>query len=259
MGDGNALPVCKDFRNGRCSRSEDTCRFAHASDKHRIVDNYVTCCIDFLKNRCNREDPPCRYFHPPPHLKKRLTSNYYENHQTQPSRNDYGSGSMSGGYGGGGGMYGGGMGGMGGLDPQMLNNYKAMLSAAIQQVGEWGNLSGFGGGGYGGSGGGVGGYKSNHITIEVCREFLHGRCKRDECRYAHPEKQVEILPDNSVTPCMDFVTRECNRDRCKYFHPPLHLQEKIQSRRKGGESSSYGRKRRRSGEENGGGKFSRFS
>lgn len=43
-------------------------------------------------------------------------------------------------------------------------------------------------------------------TIEVCREFMHERCKRsdDECRYAHPPPHVDVS-NGRVTCCVDSL------------------------------------------------------
>lgn len=44
-------------------------------------------------------------------------------------------------------------------------------------------------------------------TIEVCREFMHERCKRsdEECRYAHPPPHVEVNTNGRVTCCVDSL------------------------------------------------------
>ena len=72
--------------------------------------------------------------------------------------------------------------------------------------------------------------------MQVCREFLRGRCTRDaeSCRFAHPEKQVSVGADNTVTPCMDFINNKCTREPCRYFHAPAHLKAVVRSSGRGG-------------------------
>lgn len=62
--------------------------------------------------------------------------------------------------------------------------------------------------------------------MEVCKRFLQKRCDqskfRRECKFAHPEDRVEVI-GNMVEPCKNFLRGRCRRDDCKYFHPPNHL------------------------------------
>lgn len=64
---------------------------------------------------------------------------------------------------------------------------------------------------------------------QVCRQFLRGSCNRkeEECRYAHPPKNVSVSPDNLVTACIDFIKGRCSHDPCRYFHPPDHLKARV--------------------------------
>ncbi|OUC44480.1 hypothetical protein D917_09069 [Trichinella nativa] len=55
----DTLPVCRDFKLGRCSRS--TCRYVHLNE---VSDDYkVFVCRDFAKGRCCRVQ--CKFYHPP--------------------------------------------------------------------------------------------------------------------------------------------------------------------------------------------------
>lgn len=46
-----------------------------------------------------------------------------------------------------------------------------------------------------------------YLNMQVCREFQRGACKRtaDECRYAHPGKNIQIAPDGKVIACFDAL------------------------------------------------------
>ncbi|CAK8698396.1 unnamed protein product [Clavelina lepadiformis] len=45
------------------------------------------------------------------------------------------------------------------------------------------------------------------LKVEVCREFQRGACKRtaDECRYAHPGKNIQVSADGKVIACFDAL------------------------------------------------------
>ena len=58
---------------------------------------------------------------------------------------------------------------------------------------------------------------------QVCRDFLRGRCQRDDCRFAHPSDHVAVDTSNLVIVCIDFLNGRCSRTSCRYFHPPAHL------------------------------------
>ncbi|XP_020253078.1 zinc finger CCCH domain-containing protein 28-like isoform X2 [Asparagus officinalis] len=49
--------VCKDFLRGRCLRSASNCRFAH----HMPIDHCAVVCQDFVRGSCERKS--CRYSH----------------------------------------------------------------------------------------------------------------------------------------------------------------------------------------------------
>ncbi|KRZ04627.1 Muscleblind-like protein, partial [Trichinella zimbabwensis] len=59
----DTLPVCRDFKLGRCSRS--TCRYVHLNEDYvEVSDDYkVLVCRDFAKGRCCRVQ--CKFYHPP--------------------------------------------------------------------------------------------------------------------------------------------------------------------------------------------------
>ncbi|KRX24886.1 Muscleblind-like protein [Trichinella nelsoni] len=59
----DTLPVCRDFKLGRCSRS--TCRYVHLNEDYVEVsdDCKVFVCRDFAKGRCCRVQ--CKFYHPP--------------------------------------------------------------------------------------------------------------------------------------------------------------------------------------------------
>jgi len=53
-------------------------------------------------------------------------------------------------------------------------------------------------------------------------------CKRtEECRYAHPEKHIQIL-DGKVTACYDALKGRCSRETCKYLHPTPLLKQHLE-------------------------------
>lgn len=63
---------------------------------------------------------------------------------------------------------------------------------------------------------------SQWLQIEVCREFVSNCCQKQDCKFAHPTQNVEIL-SGKVMACYDSFKGKCNREICKYFHPPSHL------------------------------------
>ncbi|KAI1285955.1 Muscleblind-like protein 2 [Halotydeus destructor] len=69
------LEVCREFQRGKCSRTEETCKYAHPGQSVEVQNGRVVACYDSIKGRCNREKPPCKYFHPPQHLKDQLLIN----------------------------------------------------------------------------------------------------------------------------------------------------------------------------------------
>jgi muscleblind protein len=213
-----SMEVCREFTRQRCNRSETECRFAHPPNYVEIINGRVTCCVDSIKGRCQREK--CRYFHPPPHLGERVLYGAGRSAPPPPpgpGRDTFGAG----------------------MNPYQiastLRNYKSALDAAL--AASW--LTGPGGG-PGPDRGGPG----RTDTIEVCREFLRGKCTRpaESCRYAHPPDNINVGFDNTVIACIDFIKGRCQRDPCRYFHPPEHLQSRV--RFSGGPPPSQGGRKR---------------
>ncbi|XP_076807561.1 uncharacterized protein LOC143450768 isoform X3 [Clavelina lepadiformis] len=68
------------------------------------------------------------------------------------------------------------------------------------------------------------------LKVEVCREFQRGACKRtaDECRYAHPGKNIQVSADGKVIACFDALKGRCNRESCKYLHPTYQLKQQLE-------------------------------
>nr|XP_039250196.1 muscleblind-like protein 1 isoform X2 [Styela clava] len=68
------------------------------------------------------------------------------------------------------------------------------------------------------------------LKLEVCREFQRGACKRtsEECKYAHPGKNIQVMPDGKVIACFDALKSRCTRESCKYLHPPGHLKQQLE-------------------------------
>nr|VZH92743.1 unnamed protein product [Spirometra erinaceieuropaei] len=58
-----SLPVCRDFKAGKCHRNAD-CRYVHLIDENvEVNQGRVTVCRDAAKGRCTRV--PCKYYHIP--------------------------------------------------------------------------------------------------------------------------------------------------------------------------------------------------
>ena len=51
---------------------------------------------------------------------------------------------------------------------------------------------------------------SDVTHIEVCRKFLKGECPFRDCKFAHPERHVELTGD-WVRVCLDHLQGKCNR------------------------------------------------
>lgn len=218
-----SLEVCREFLKENCTRSEDECKYAHPPPYIEVINGRVTCCVDSLRDHCKRDNPPCRYMHPPSHLKEKLLAIGRSSRQSSYGGDNFAYSGNSVGGGGGGpsgynsygypptGSYEGGFGGVGVAD------------TAVQSDGPPGY---FGSGFSDQTSRGVGGDQSRSKTMEVCREFLRGRCQRgdNDCRYAHPPSNITVGYDNTVVICMDSIRGKCSREMCRYFHPPPHLQ-----------------------------------
>lgn len=55
------------------------------------------------------------------------------------------------------------------------------------------------------------------LQVEVCREFQRGKCTRaeSECRFAHPDENVQIENGGRVTACFDSMKVCCHLQLCK--------------------------------------------
>ncbi|CAI5490924.1 unnamed protein product [Closterium sp. Naga37s-1] len=186
--------VCKDYARGRCSRSD--CRFAHTSSilgvERSDEGDVVSVCNDFLRSRCARATS-CRYFHPPPHLVSALASKVGI---SLP-------------------------GDVGDMLPQqpflpapppaypdMYSAPSSYLAAAYPPMAPAGR-------------------PFTRPALEVCRDFLKGRCSREAsvCRYAHTNPNAG--DGNLVTVCQDFLKNRCERASCRYYHPEEALRSRI--------------------------------
>jgi len=251
------VEVCREFTRQRCQRSETECRYAHPPAHVEVVNGRVTCCVDSIKGRCQREK--CRYFHPPPQIGENVLRGAPPNRgggMGRPGMGPGGPGPRFNDMGMGPGL---GMGDVGGVNPYLANalqGYKSALNAALSAA-SW--MAQSGPGPYDGPPGGRP-ERSARDGIEVCKEFLRGRCSRQEseCRFAHPPDNITVGVENTVTACIDFIKGRCQREPCRYFHPPDHLAARFRS---GGAGASAGRKRpfssSRADENGGGGEFKR--
>ncbi|VDL19411.1 unnamed protein product [Hymenolepis diminuta] len=62
-------------------------------------------------------------------------------------------------------------------------------------------------------------------SVEVCRDFLAGRCSRSvSCNYLHAEnlKNLEVV-NNRVQICRDALSDRCDRDKCRHYHIPTEI------------------------------------
>ncbi|XP_020903406.1 muscleblind-like protein 3 isoform X2 [Exaiptasia diaphana] len=207
------VEVCREFQRGKCSRTEDECRFAHPPAHVAVHNGRVTACFDSLKDRCQREK--CKYLHPPKHLKTQLETNgRMLQHQQQQIAMQHQM--------------------IAPLAQQMLANQTLLPGWPMQVPTSNGTLiqqpvaflpdtSGIPG---------TPRRLDKSDKLEVCREYQRGACSREEseCRYAHPPRHASIdTSDGMVTVCMDFIKGKCQRESCKYFHPPTHLQGKVKA------------------------------
>ncbi|GJP29920.1 hypothetical protein CLOM_g20479 [Closterium sp. NIES-68] len=186
--------VCKDYARGRCSRSD--CRFAHTSSTLGVEatdeGDVVSVCNDFLRSRCARSTS-CRYFHPPPHLISSLASKVGI---TLPGD---------------------------GADMQSQQSFLPVPAPAFPDV--YGAPSAYLAAAYPPMA--PASRLFTRPALEVCRDFLKGRCSRDAsaCRYAHTNPNAG--DGNLVTVCQDFLKGRCERPTCRYYHPEEHLRARI--------------------------------
>ncbi|XP_020631509.1 muscleblind-like protein 3 isoform X2 [Orbicella faveolata] len=211
------VEVCREFQRGKCSRTEDECRFAHPPAHVLIQNGKVTACFDSLKGRCHREK--CKYLHPPKHIKAQMENNgrLLQQQQQQQQQQQIAFQQQA----------------FAPLAQQMLANPSFISTWPVSVQGSNGT------------------YLQQPVAflpdasalaqtpsrrldksdkLEVCREYQRGACSREECRYAHPPRHVSVdSSDNMITVCMDFMKGRCQREMCRYFHPPAHLQGRVRA------------------------------
>mmetsp|Transcript_28346 Transcript_28346/g.65282 ORF Transcript_28346/g.65282 Transcript_28346/m.65282 type:complete len:267 (+) Transcript_28346:189-989(+) len=49
--------------------------------------------------------------------------------------------------------------------------------------------------------------------MEICRDFLRGRCSRFRCRFLHTSDEARRRPI-----CIDWLNGRCARENCRYLH-----------------------------------------
>nr|CAD1842096.1 unnamed protein product [Ananas comosus var. bracteatus] len=59
-------------------------------------------------------------------------------------------------------------------------------------------------------------------VLPVCKDFLKNMCRRESCKYAHPDSQTEVIGDQ-VEVCRDFRRGLCHRSVCRFYHPSTAL------------------------------------
>ena len=66
------------------------------------------------------------------------------------------------------------------------------------------------------------------LRVDICRDFVAGKCKRSEfqCRFAHPKNDC-VSENSKVVVCYDSMKAKCCRDNCKFYHPPFHIKEHL--------------------------------
>ncbi|CAF1040952.1 unnamed protein product [Rotaria sordida] len=251
------LEVCREFQRGKCTRSEQECKFAHPSTHVEVNSGKVIACFDSLKGKCNRTNPPCKYLHPPQHLRDILLQNGRNNlilrsiamniaanqamypqtatHLSYPNgaiiQNPLQQSASIASY------------------PQISSAGPAQSALVFNQAGQAFSIplhathlhqitQGTNGTTMYGPDGTQYFQPVTQLTaqptgpkitrtdrLEVCSDFQHGQCfyTSDTCPYAHPQAHCPLDADGLVTVCVDYVKGKCSRETCKYFHPPDHL------------------------------------
>ncbi|XP_022791214.1 muscleblind-like protein 3 isoform X2 [Stylophora pistillata] len=209
------VEVCREFQRGKCSRTEDECRFAHPPAHVLIQNGKVTACFDSLKGRCHREK--CKYLHPPKHIKAQMENNGRLLQQQQQQQQQIAIQQQA----------------FAPIAQQMLTNPSFISAWPLSVPASNGT------------------YLQHPVAflpdasalaqspsrrldksdkLEVCREYQRGSCSREECRFAHPPPHASIdSTDGMITVCMDFMKGRCQREMCRYFHPPAHLQGRVRA------------------------------
>lgn len=217
--------ICGDFQRNKCFRA--TCRFLHPGSEGRTKAP-TEVCKDFLANKCTRGQR-CRFSHGQSEHGQHV-------HVEQPAHAHDAQAMMAAaysgvGYGGYGVGYGGQHQGFGayGQHYGISNPYDQQQTVVNPYEREFrtyraptaygmGVVGGMGGGMVGGMVGGMGGgfpvpggsYLPSHSQggKEKCRDFLAGKCSRDNCRF-----------DHSLEQCVDFLRGRCERGaNCRFSH-----------------------------------------
>jgi len=251
------LEVCREYQRGKCTRSEQECKFAHPPTHVEVNSGKVIACFDSLKGKCNRTNPPCKYLHPPQHLRdillqngrnnlilRSIAMNIAANHAIYPqtaTHLPYPNGAIIpsplqqtaslASY------------------PHMGPTGPAQSALVFNQAGQTFSIplhaahlsqiqSGNPGTAMYSTDGGpyyqpvtqltapnTGPKAARTDRLEVCSDFQHGQClySADQCLFAHPPAHCPLDTEGLVTVCVDYVKGKCLRETCKYFHPPDHL------------------------------------
>ncbi|KAH7292716.1 hypothetical protein KP509_29G082400 [Ceratopteris richardii] len=186
------LEVCRDFVRGRCARHAEECRYAHHTSGNGNTD-YVIVCQDFLRGKCHRSS--CRYFHPPNHLRPQIRDRILEPYARDAVRDRHGGGYRP--Y-----IYNGGYyehshyQGATLQPPTPLPPPPPMMLPPHSKA------------------------PRDEDKLPICRDFhLRGNCSRESlCRFVHPDSNVQVV-DNYVTVCRDYVRGHCKREQCRFYHP----------------------------------------
>lgn len=169
--------VCSDFQRNKCFRAN--CRFAHPGD---VTPQQTEACKDFLANKCTRGSR-CRFSHGGDDrggggAMAAAYGNPYGaafdpyNPYANPFVNPYGMVAAQQGY-----------------DQRDIRTYRVPQAQAYPPV--YPPPASFGGAGK-----------------ERCRDFLSGKCNRDNCRF-----------DHSLEQCVDYIRGTCQRgSTCRFSH-----------------------------------------
>ncbi|CAF3520927.1 unnamed protein product [Rotaria sordida] len=251
------LEVCREYQRGKCTRSEQECKFAHPPTHVEVNSGKVIACFDSLKGKCNRTNPPCKYLHPPQHLRdillqngrnnlilRSIAMNIAANQSIYPqtaAHMPYHNGAII-------------QNPM--QQPTSLPSYhhigptapgqSALLfnpagqafsiplhAAHLQQLSQATPGTPM----FSSDGAqyfqpvtqltaqATGQKSARTDRLEVCSDFQHGQCLNtaDTCPLAHPQTHCPLDTDGLVIVCVDYIKGKCIRDTCKYFHPPEHL------------------------------------
>ncbi|CAF0867750.1 unnamed protein product, partial [Didymodactylos carnosus] len=242
------LEVCREYQRGKCTRSEQECKFAHPPTHVEVNSGKVIACFDSLKGKCNRTNPPCKYLHPPQHLRdillqngrnnlilRSIAMNIAANQAIYPQQThiQYPNGAIP--------IQSASLASYPHLAAQQGPNQSALLfnpqfSIPIQQLSQIQQLQ-------------SAMYsdqfsfqpvaqlqqkttRTDRLEVYPTHDALkHGQCvySSDTCPLAHPQAHCPLDSEGLVTVCVDFVKGKCARESCKYFHPPEHLVQQLKA------------------------------